>query len=252
LPDLSPASLARLRLDPTRLWARCPLRAIRGLAELGVPTGPRGLFGPFDLACAARGHDLLAELLQQPAGAHRLLSLATEAAAWWARQQLAASPAPQGGTILPYFGLWLPWRAAGHVSVDYAVMVSPHLLDQFVFRYERHFASQFQAAAYHIHNVGWHTLAGVCTIERMVLLEVTDDPGVPRTAERYGQLLECAGQLPLLLYPTPQEVYDHIDLLAQHNVILSLTAANLPPDRAEQVARDLIRLVRDRSKPPAS
>jgi hypothetical protein len=155
-----------------------------------------------------------------------------------------------GGTILPYFGLWAPGEVVGHVSVDYSVMVSPELVERFVLPFEAQFAARFEGAAYHLHNAGWQMIRPTCGIGNLHLLEITDDPAVPRTAERYEDLLQSCGDVPVIIYPKPQEVFDNIDLLAEHNVIVSMTAENLGNDRPLEVARDLIALVRQRCSPP--
>jgi len=250
LPDLSDESLSRLNIDPGRLWSRFPIEAIRLLRKLGIPTGPRGIFGPFDLACGVRGHDFLTDLIEYPTAARCLLDLATDAATWWMQQQLSTAGQVAGGTILPYFGLWLPGEVAGHIAIDYGVMVSPELIAQFVLPCEQHFASRFAGAAYHLHNVGWHLIEPTCRIDNLKMLEITDDPAAPRTADKYGELLETCGELPVMIYPEPEEVFTNIDLLAAHNVIICMTAENLGSDRPLSVARELVKLVRDRCPLP--
>jgi hypothetical protein len=250
LLDLTDPSLVRVHIDPNRLWAHFPLEAIRLLVRFGIPTGPRGLFGPFDLACAVRGHDFLTDLVDEPHAARRLLQQTTDAAAWWARRQLTAAGQVDNGTILPYFKLWLPGEVAGHVSADHAVMISPALVEQFALPYEQQFAHRFEGAAYHLHNVGWQLIRPIRQIANLKMLEITDDPASPRTATRYLDLLEICGDLPVMIYPRPDELYDQIDLLAGHNVIISMTADNLGRDRPLQLAGDLIKLVRDRCKLP--
>ena len=218
------------------------------LGQWGILTGPRGTFGPFDLACGARGHDYLMELIEQPDRARRLLDKAVDAAIWYGRQTAQRVPRVDGGTIIPYFGMWLPGVVVGHVSVDYGIMISRSMLEEFLLPYEQRFASAFPGAAYHLHNGGWHQIDAVSRIPNLRILEMTDDPSEPRSAGRYPELLDACGQTPVLIYPRPQEVYDNIDLLARHNVVISMTAANLGADDPVGVARDLVKLVRDRSK----
>ena len=88
-----------------------------------------------------------------------------------------------------------------------------------------------------------HYVPSLAALPKLALIEVTHDPKTAPLLTDLPRIFAATGSVALLLRGTSDEVRAHAEELGERNVFIHAACR----DRAD--AEDLIRFVRDRSKP---
>lgn len=203
----------------------------------------RGTMTPMDVANAVRGDDLFTDFLLQPDFCHALLRALVPAIRWYFGHQWSWADDLAGGRVFSHGGPWMPTGTIGHLANDTAMLCSPSVYNEFGFPYEAQLVAGYQAVLYHVHNERLHYVPRLVELPQLAMLEVTDDPRSPPCIEDLPHILGATGPVNLMLRATSEQVRAHLGELADRNAFLVVSCQ----DRAD--AEDMVRLVRDRSKP---
>jgi hypothetical protein len=222
---------------------RAAYEHLRGAKDGTFVLSVRGTMSPMDIANAARGDELFTDLVLEPAFSHELLARITDLTLWYYRQLSGWADEVDGGRVLSYGGGWWPSDTLGHLSNDAALLCSPAMYDTFGFPYEKRLLASYGHALYHVHNQGLHYVPRLAALPHLSVIEVADDPQVPPCVEDLPRVFAATGAAGLMLHMNSRQLRVHIDALAERNVMLQVGCE----DRAD--AEDVIRLVRDRSRP---
>jgi hypothetical protein len=195
----------------------------RDAAQGRYLVGPRGTYGPLDLASVLMGSYLFYDLRDDPETARHVFSEAAEAAAWHMQRQLDVVGTCQGGTVDAYLQTWLPGRAAAHVSNDFPCLISPAMYRRFGQAADAAVFARFEGAQMHTHNLGWHQFANFAALPGLSLLDIAEDPNVVPTGSRLPELFELVGELPVCLYMDVRTFREHLAELRLGNALVRLT-----------------------------
>ena len=241
----SPEDLGRIRLSDRTRWFRHMREGyqhLRRRQDGSFLLSVRGTMTPMDLGNAVRGDELFADFLAEPEFAHRLMRRMVEAIRWYYPQLVSWADPVEGGNVFA-FGGWLGPGCMGHTSNDAAMLCSPEVYAEFGFPYERETFAGYRQVLYHVHNEKLHFVPELCRHPNLALLEVTRDPKTPPAIEDLPRICAATASASLSLVATSDQIRAHIGELAGRNVFLEARCA----DRGD--ARDVIALVRSRSKP---
>lgn len=238
--------LARLGPDPAAPWyrrmeaayAHCRARQ-EGTFFLSV----RGTMTPMDLANAVRGDELFVDFLADPEFAHLLVARMAEWMPWYYDRLRGWCDDIAGGRLFNSGEVWMPEPSLGHISNDAAMLCSPAVYEEFGHRYEEPLFRRFRHVLYHIHNQQMAYVPRLAQLPNLGLVEVTHDPKTAAPIDDLPRILAATGSANLLLHATSDQLRARIGELRGRNVLFDVTCR----DRAD--AADVLRLVRDRSKP---
>ena len=235
--------LDRLELREDHPWLRLVVDGLGYLVERSAgrfAVMQRGAMAPLDLANALRGNELFLDFYEAPAEVHRLLEFCTRACRLYLAHQVGALPDFHGGTMSGCY-VWLPGRAAGHLSEDATVLCSPAHYREFGRRYTAEVVRDYDHVFMHLHTAGVRTFADILSIEGIRSVELANDPGQPRGIELYREHFPLFAGKIVKLFVTPAEIVAHLDFLRQARAILFCTVRDVAEGRRaiELVRREL-------------
>jgi hypothetical protein len=242
----SPEDLEGYRLSRQTKWFQYMKKGydyLRSKKDGTFVLSIRGTMTPMDMASAWRGNELYLDFILRPEFVHRLMKFLAEAIPWYYRQLSSWADDIGGGHVFYFGGGWMDKEVIGHISNDAAMLCSPEVYDEFGFPYEAELAKKYRGVFYHVHNEKLHFVPRVAQLPGMTMLEVSNDPKTPGALDDLDRIFAATGSANLMLRGTADEVRASIDRLKERNVFLQVSCR----DRAE--AKDIIALVRDRSKP---
>jgi hypothetical protein len=202
----------------------------------------RGIMTPMDLANAVRGNEFFVDVLAEPEFAHELLRLLTRAARWYYPQLASwASPVADGHVFLG--GYWVGPSAIGHLSNDAAMLCGPEVYETYGFPYECQQVAGYQRVIYHVHNEQMHFVPRVAALPGMARLDVAVDPKTPPPIQDLPRILAATGSANLRFAISSDLLRQNIGALTDRNFYLDVRCRN------REDAMEIVRLVRDHSKP---
>jgi len=240
-----PEDLAKITLDESAKWfgyMKSGYDYLRSKKDGAFVLAVRGTMSPMDMANALRGDELYTDFLLDPEFCHRLMDLMVQATRWYYPQLYSWADEIAGGQVF-FHGGWVPAKTIGHLSNDTALLCSQQIYEEFGFPYESRQVAGYDHILYHIHNEKLHYVPHLAELPRLALLEVSTDPKTVPPIENLPQIFTATGSANLMLRANSQQIREHIDELHSRNIFLHATCQN----RAD--AEDIVRLIRDRSKP---
>ena len=244
----SPEDLDRLALSENTRWFRYMKEGYAHLRSRQDGTfllAVRGTMAPMDLANAVRGDEFFADVLAAPEFAHRLLTFLTRALRWYYPQLVSwADPVADGNVFMG--GNWVGPACIGHLSNDAAMLCGPEIYETFGFPYERRQVAGYRRVVYHVHNEKLHFVPRVAGLPGMARLDVAADPKTVPPIEDLPRIQAATGSANLRFSTTSDRLRAHVGELTDRNFFVDVRC------RDRQDAADIIRLVRDRSRPLGS
>lgn len=234
-----------LKLDENNIWwnrHKDILYFCKDHAEGRFFVTPRGTYSPLDIANTLLGNDILYDFYDNPDGVNHLLDFCVKAAVLHMKRQMDIFGTYMGGTFSSYHNIWIPGNVAAHVSNDIACLLSTDLYKLFGKPADEEFYRHFDGGGMHSHNLGWHLFPLFFAIDKLLFLEIADDPKVIPTCLRLNELLEMSGDKTVIIYLKAKEVLDHIKELKRGNVII-----RVGEELTEAEALELIAFVRRHS-----
>jgi hypothetical protein len=239
------SDLKKLRLSETDRWfgyMKDGYDYLRRQKDGSFVLSVRGAMTPMEIANAVRGDELFIDFLEQPEFVHSMLTVLVEALRWYFPRLCSWADYFAGSHVFAYGMSWMPPGTIGHLANDAAMLCSADIYAEFGFPYEVQLVEGYQQVLYHVHNEKMHYVPQLVKLPGMALLEVTNDPTAPSTADDLARIFAATGSANLMLMMTSGQVRDHLDELGSRNVFLQVECQ----DRLD--AEDIIAFVRDRSK----
>ena len=240
-----PEDLATITLDEQTKWfgyMKSGYDYLRSKKDGTFVLSVRGTMSPMDMANALRGDELYTDFLLDPEFCHRLMDFIVQATRWYFPKLCSWADHIDGGHVF-FNGGWLPANTIGHLSNDAALLCSKQIYEDFGFPYESQLVAGYDHVLYHVHNEKLHYVPRLAALPRLALLEITTDPKTVPPIEDLPKILNATGSVNLMLRGNSTQIREHIDELRHRNIFLEVTCQN------REDAEDIIRLVRDRSKP---
>jgi hypothetical protein len=241
----SPDDLQRLEPDTNTRWFRYMRDGYEHLRHRQDGTfllAVRGIMTPMDLANAVRGNEFFVDVLAEPEFAHQLLRLLTRAARWYYPQLASwASPVADGHVFLG--GFWVGPSAIGHLSNDAAMLCGPDVYETYGFPYECQQVAGYRHVIYHVHNEQMHFVPRVAALPGMARLDVAVDPKTLPPIQDLPRILAATGSANLRFAISSDLLRQNIGALTDRNFYLDVRC------RSREDAVEIVRLVRDHSKP---
>lgn len=242
-----PTDLKKLRLSTDDKWfnyMKSSYDYLRSQQDGTFLLAVRGTMAPMDIANAVRDNELFVDFLLQPEFVHELMAFLVKAIRWYYPQLCSWADQIEGGYIYRHGGMnWMPPGTIGHLANDAAMMCSAKVYGEFGLPYETQVVKGYDHVFFHVHNQKLHYLPQLVQLPGLSLLEVTNDPKTPSSAEDLARIFSATGSANLMLTMTSDQVRTHLDEMKSRNIFLQVDCQ----DRAD--AEDVIAFVRDRSKP---
>ncbi len=242
----SPKDLSKLRLSEESKWFQYMKKGydyLRSKQDGSFVLAIRGTMSPMDVANAVRGDSLFLDFIENEEFVHRLLDYLVKAILWYFGHLRTWADEIDGGYITYITGGWMGPNYFGHLSNDTAMLCAGSVYQKFGLPYEKELVKGYERILYHVHNEKLHYVPDLATLPNLSLLEITDDPKTTPSIEGLPRILASTGKVNLMLHATSDQVRKHIDQLSERNVFFLTTCT----DRKD--AEDIVRFVRDRSKP---
>ena len=153
----------------------------------------RGTMSPMDIANAFRGDELFVDFLLQPNFVHQLLSFLVEAVRWYYPHLCSWADQIDGGFVYRHGMNWMPPNTIGHLANDAAMLCSADIYAQFGFPYETQVVAGYDHILYHVHNEKMHYVPQLAQLPGIALLQITNDPTTPPSAENLEQVFAATG-----------------------------------------------------------
>jgi len=232
--------LSSLELSENNLWFKILMDSYDYmLGKTGERFVPclRGLMLPMDLANSLRGNDIFSDIHAFPDETRALLEFCTEASRWFISRQLEKVGQYRGG-VMGGGGVWLPGNSIGHLNEDASVMCSPRTYGDFGLEYSARVISEYDHAFIHLHGAGSHAFEPILSNDKLVAVEITNDPGQPRGIELYKEFFGLLEHRAVKLFVTPDEIGRNMDLLKRGKTLLWTHT------RSREQAREIIEFAR--------
>lgn len=212
--------LDQLRLSEDNRWYRILKHCIEYICAhcrpLGIPV-VRGYYSPLDLAHALRGPVLFTDFVDAPEQVRRLMEFCTEATIWLAEHIQGIIGQSYGGQVA---GAWLP-PGTICMSEDIACLVGPRVYATFARPYTQRVIDHFGHGQIHTHSLGHQVIPEISRLNRLMGIQVAEDPNTKRTFEQLDWLLQRCTSVPLTVSCTLQDLRDHVaELSRRTNIIL--------------------------------
>ena len=201
-------------------------------SQYGFYVSLRGFDSPLDIANAVRGNDLLYDLYDDPENAADFIGFCAESCLWtYERQMRFASPV-EGG-VLSGFGQWMPGKAIGHLSEDASVLMSPAMYERFGLPALKKLLSHFDFAQLHVHAMGRALLPVFCGLDKIRIIQISDDPNQPSAMEVYRAYADTLSGVIVQLDLSARALTESLPFLRTRRTIVNLTADS--PDEARRI-----------------
>ena len=212
--------LDRLALSEENRWYRILAHTIEHLVAhcrpLGIPV-VRGYYAPLDLAHALRGPALFTDLVDTPDRVHHLMEFCTTSTIWLAERIQGIIGQSYGGQVA---GAWLP-PGTVCMSEDIACLVSPRTYATYGRPYTQRVIDHFGHGQIHTHSLGHHVIPEISKLNRLMGIQVAQDPNTRSTFEQLDTLLARCTSVPLSVNCTLDDLREHVaDLSRRTSIIL--------------------------------
>jgi hypothetical protein len=195
----------QLVLDPDNRWVKTLEHSLQYLCERCRPAGVpivRGYYSPLDLAHALIGNRIMTDCFDEPEQVHRLMAFCADATIWLAGRLDAILGEWYSGQVA---GAWLPPHTVC-MSEDIACLVSPRIYREFARPYTQKVIDHFGSGQIHTHSLGLRVIPEIAKLERLVGIQIAEDPNTPRAFENIDFLLDHCGKVPLSVSCTGEEL----------------------------------------------
>jgi hypothetical protein len=206
--------LSHLELNPENRWVKTLEHAMDYLCDRCRPAGIpvlRGYYSPLDLAHALAGNRILTDCYDNPEQVHRLMSFCTDAAIWLADRIQSITGEWYGGVVA---GAWLPPKTIC-MSEDIACLVSPRIYREFARPYTQKVIDHFGSGQIHTHSLGLRVIPEISKLDKLVGIQIAEDPNTPRAFENIDFLLDRCGRVPLSVSCTLSELESKLPEIMQ-------------------------------------
>ncbi|MBP9040212.1 MAG: hypothetical protein KBF64_00400 [Anaerolineaceae bacterium] len=207
-------------------WVRMLERALLYLARQ-TASGPipiiRGFYSPLDLAHSLRGEALFTDFTDEPQKVHQFMDFCADAIIWIASRLRRITGENFEGNIA---GAWLrPGTIC--MSEDIACLISPRTYAEFARPYTQKVINAFGYGQIHTHSLGIRCIPEITKLERLLGVQISDDPNIPRGFDKLEWLLPRVNGIPLTVGCTPAELVENYDLItAQCNIQFASVVAD--------------------------
>ncbi len=242
----SPKDLVKLRLSEQSKWFQYMKKSydyLRSKKDGSFVLAIRGTMSPMDVANAVRGDGLFLDFIENEEFVHRLLEYLVTAISWYFGHLRTWADEIEGGYVTYITAGWMGPNYFGHLSNDTAMLCATNVYRKFGLPYEMDLVRGYERVLYHVHNEKLHYAPDLAALPGLSLLEITDDPKTTPSIEDLPRILSSTRKVNLMLHATSDQVRKHINQLSERNVFFLTTCAD------RQDAEDIVRFVRDRSKP---
>lgn len=228
-------------LSEDAYWVKMMERALAYLVRQ-TASGPipiiRGFYSPLDLAHSLRGEALFTDFMDSPEKVHQFMNFCADAIIWIASRLRKITGENFGGNIA---GAWLkPGTIC--MSEDIACLISPRTYAEFARPYTQKVIDAFGNGQIHTHSLGVRCIPEISKLERLLGIQISDDPNIPRGFDKLEWLLPRVNGIPLTVGCTPSELTASYDVIAsQYNI----TFASVVSDVKE--GRELVEWVRGKA-----
>ncbi len=223
-------------------WVKMMERALSYLVKQ-TSSGPipiiRGFYSPLDLAHSLRGEALFIDFKESPDQVHQLMDFCADAIIWIGSILRKITGENFGGNIA---GAWLkPGTIC--MSEDIACLISPKTYGEFARPYTQKVIHAFGYGQIHTHSLGFRCIPEITKLERLLGVQISDDPNIPRGFDRLEWLLPRANGIPLTVGCTPDELIKNYDpIVSEYNI----TFASVVSDAKE--GKELVEWVRGKDQ----
>lgn len=224
-----------LRLDTENIWIQMVVGGIKYIREKWgdyIPARMRGANGPSDIANAVRGNNIFYDIYDYPKELDELLKFCVKAVSFALDLQRQEATKILDGCISG-FGLWMPGKCMGHISDDLSTMLSPEMYQEYFLPSLEICVDQSDIAMLHTHSLGHKIVPMFATIEKIKLIEISNDPKSPRAVEVFSKYQAELSEKIVIIKPSIDEIIQNKSLLAQSKTIIVYTANSL--DEAKRV-----------------
>lgn len=227
--------LDTLELNPENCWVKTLEHAMEFLCKRCRPAGIpvlRGYYSPLDLAHALAGNRILTDCYDNPDHVHRLMSFCADAAIWLADRLQAITGEWYGGVVA---GAWLPPKTIC-MSEDIACLVSPRIYREFALPYTQKVIDHFGSGQIHTHSLGLRVIPEISKLEKLVGIQIAEDPNTPRAFENIDFLLDRCGNVPLSVSCTLAELKERLPEILQKSNFIACPMLNSREECNEALA----------------
>lgn len=235
------ADFRQFELREDAYWVKMMERSLSYLVSQTRP-GPipiiRGFYSPLDLAHSLRGEALFTDFSDAPEMVHEFMNFCADAIIWIASRLRKITGLYFGGNVA---GAWLrPGTIC--MSEDIACLISPRTYAEFARPYTQKVINAFGYGQIHTHSLGVKTIPEITKLERLLGLQISDDPNVPRGFDKMDWLLPRVNGIPLTIGCTPDEVHNCFkDISSQYNITFAAQVKDV------QEGIELVKWVRERT-----
>lgn len=207
-------------------WVKMLERALAYLVKQ-TASGPipiiRGFYSPLDLAHSLRGEALFTDFMDSPDQVHQFMNFCADAIIWIASRLRKITGENFGGNIA---GAWLkPGTIC--MSEDIACLISPRTYAEFARPYTQKVIDAFGHGQIHTHSLGVRTIPEITKLDRLLGVQISDDPNIPRGFDKLDWLLPRVNGIPLTVGCTPGELVSNFDsILSQYNITFAVEVAD--------------------------
>jgi len=237
LEDMKGFSLCR-----DAYWVKIMERALSYLVKQ-TASGPipiiRGFYSPLDLAHSLRGEALFIDFKESPEQVHEFMNFCADAIIWIGTILRKITGENFGGNIA---GAWLkPGTIC--MSEDIACLISPKTYAEFARPYTQKVIHAFGFGQIHTHSLGYRSIPEIAKLDKLLGIQVSDDPNIPRGFDRLEWLLPRVSGVPLTIGCTPDELIKSFESIIDE---CNITFACEVSDAKE--GKELVEWVRGRVK----
>ena len=174
-------------------------RALRDAEIPGVMLGLPDLIGPLDIAAGLLGSEQLAlDMMTEP---EAVASVLTKCADLW-RQVFdfhARELGLAGGGMVTTFDNFMPGRSALW-SEDFSALIGPETYGKFGLALDGALARHLDSSIIHIHSAAGRCLSLITNIEKLSVVEISNDPSGPPLASiiQWAAEIQAAGKSVML------------------------------------------------------
>ena len=200
------------------------LRALRDAEIPGVMLGHPDLIGPLDIAAGLLGPEQLAiDMMLEPEAVASVLAQCTEL---WKEvfdvqfQEIGLV----GGGMVTVFCNFMPGRSALW-SEDFAALIGPETYRKFGLALDGVLANHLDSSIIHVHSAAGRCLPDIKNIEKLSVVEISNDPGGPPLSSILGwaEEIQAAGKSVMLSnweHPLSDDEVDEILNRLDHRRLL--------------------------------